>query len=257
MLQYQIKGNGIPIIFLHGFELDSSALIPFFEPIFKKQKNYKRIYIDLPGMGKSSHENLYDADTILSELIMLINSLKINNFLVVGQSYGGYLALALIEYFEEKIIGSFLIAPMIIGKMSDRSLPKIKNKYITYKNNEYYDSEFLNVDVIISKVKFYIYKKRVLQPLEANNNKKLKSFAKSPKYMFKEPLFKKNIATPIEICLGQYDNIVGYKDQNKIITKMPNTHILLFKDSGHNILVDETDKLLKAFQFFLKKHGPK
>ncbi|MHA1754442.1 MAG: alpha/beta fold hydrolase [Candidatus Odinarchaeia archaeon] len=52
-LNFRIYGEGKPVFMIHGFRTDSRVMIGAFEPIFKKISGYKRIYIDLPGMGKS------------------------------------------------------------------------------------------------------------------------------------------------------------------------------------------------------------
>lgn len=38
---------------LHGYSPDHRLMAGCMEPIFNKKSNYKRVYIDLPGMGKS------------------------------------------------------------------------------------------------------------------------------------------------------------------------------------------------------------
>ncbi len=43
----------MPIIFLHGFAADHRLMMGCFEPIFKHHERWKRIYIDIPGMGLS------------------------------------------------------------------------------------------------------------------------------------------------------------------------------------------------------------
>ena len=46
---YEVYGEGLPIINLHGFMLDHRVLKGCMEPIFSKRSNFKRIYFDLPG----------------------------------------------------------------------------------------------------------------------------------------------------------------------------------------------------------------
>ena len=52
-IHYQIIGNGKPIIMLHGLNCDLNLMKCCMENIFKNKNGYKRIYIDLLGMGKS------------------------------------------------------------------------------------------------------------------------------------------------------------------------------------------------------------
>ena len=50
---YQAHGKGVPIIFLHGWSMDHRDETQVYEPIFAKRPGYRRLYPNLPGMGKS------------------------------------------------------------------------------------------------------------------------------------------------------------------------------------------------------------
>ncbi len=52
-ISYEVRGEGRPLLALHGWPLDHRAMVGAFEPIFAKRKGWKRIYPDLPGMGKT------------------------------------------------------------------------------------------------------------------------------------------------------------------------------------------------------------
>ena len=75
IINYEIEEHGKPIIILHGLGCDLNMMKACLEPIFKKKSDYKRIYIDLPGMGKSAG-NIEDAssDAILNILLHFIES---------------------------------------------------------------------------------------------------------------------------------------------------------------------------------------
>ena len=46
-LHYKVIGEGKPIILLHGLACHMKLMENCMEPVFKN-KNYKRIYVDLP-----------------------------------------------------------------------------------------------------------------------------------------------------------------------------------------------------------------
>jgi len=64
------------------------------EPIFAKKTGYKRIYIDLPGMGKTKAADWIINSDVMLEIVMAFIQKVIpgERFLLVGQSYGGYLS---------------------------------------------------------------------------------------------------------------------------------------------------------------------
>ncbi len=97
-INYEIIGDGKPIIMLHGYSIDHRLMTGCMEPILSVKDNYKRIYIDLPGMGKSeSAEWITNSDVMLEIVIDLIERIIPNeNFLLAGESYGGYLSRGII-----------------------------------------------------------------------------------------------------------------------------------------------------------------
>ena len=72
-IHYIEIGEGKPILFIHGWSPDHRMMRGCFEPIFSEKKGYRRIYLDLPGMGqtpvKSWIQNSDDILEILCEFI--------------------------------------------------------------------------------------------------------------------------------------------------------------------------------------------
>ena len=74
---YEFYGEGLPIINLHGFMLDHRVLKGCMEPIFPKRNNFKRIYFDLPGMGKTKAESwIKNSDHMLELSIEFIKKIQ-------------------------------------------------------------------------------------------------------------------------------------------------------------------------------------
>ena len=82
-IHYQVIGSGKPIFMIHGLDCDLNLMKGCFEPIFKNKNGYKRIYIDLPGMGKSKSLLEYaSSDKILDILISFAENIISENFIV-------------------------------------------------------------------------------------------------------------------------------------------------------------------------------
>lgn len=62
-----------PVIIIHGCAPDHRLMMKCMELVFQKYEGYKRIYIDLPGMGKSNAPDwINSSDRILELLIACI-----------------------------------------------------------------------------------------------------------------------------------------------------------------------------------------
>ena len=124
-IYYEEYGEGIPVLCIHGYGVDHHVMTGCLEPIFTATSGYRRIYPDLPGMGKTAAVGwVNNADTMLKLVEEFIhNVIKSENFLLVGESYGGYLSLGLVREMKEQILGIFLICPVVIADQSKRVLP--------------------------------------------------------------------------------------------------------------------------------------
>ena len=50
---YEDVGAGRPLLLLHGLQLDHRHIANDIEPLFTNRSGWRRLYPDLPGMGKT------------------------------------------------------------------------------------------------------------------------------------------------------------------------------------------------------------
>ena len=80
------------VIFLHGWGSNKDIMKNIFSPYLK---NFRHIYIDLPGFGKSKNDyelTTYDYVKVVDDFLKLLNS---SRDIIVGHSYGGKVATLL------------------------------------------------------------------------------------------------------------------------------------------------------------------
>ena len=100
-LYYEEKGKGKTILFIHGFRVNTFTwrhVIPEFS------QNYRCIAIDLKGFGKSPkpYDGKYSFFDHLENVMKFIDEKGLKNFAIVGNSYGGGLAMAIAQRFKEE-----------------------------------------------------------------------------------------------------------------------------------------------------------
>ena len=106
-----IGGHGNPILFLHGFDssfLEFRRVYPFLK------NNFQLIIPDLLGFGFTPRlaSNQYNPSNIISYLLEIINTLKLqNNLMIVGASMGGSVALHLAKEIPDLIDKIILLSP--------------------------------------------------------------------------------------------------------------------------------------------------
>ena len=90
MLHYSISGDGFPVVFIHGF-LESNSMWKELLPNFP---NHKKIAVELFGHGNSPQPNPdLSIEQLAEEVMKVLNREQIQEFVVVGHSLGGYVAL--------------------------------------------------------------------------------------------------------------------------------------------------------------------
>lgn len=165
---YEEYGKGKPVLFIHGWSVDHRLMSGSFEPVFEKSGNYRRIYLDLPGMGQTpSAYWIKNSDNTLTILLEFINKIiGDNNFLLAGESYGAYLTLGLVHEIESRIDGVLLLCPLVDSIETINKQGKLPQKTIIRKANMPESEEqnpdfqaFLNMAIIATPEIFEKYKK--------------------------------------------------------------------------------------------------
>ena len=113
-VHYEERGRGTPVLALHGAGVDHREIMGALEPLFADRPGYRRIYPDLPGMGRTPAPDTIDStDAVLDLLLGLVDAvIGEQAFLVVGHSSGGYQARAIANRRPRQVAGLALICPL-------------------------------------------------------------------------------------------------------------------------------------------------
>ncbi len=245
-IHYKVVGDGRPVVSLHGSTLDHRSMVGCLEPIFKHRKGWQRIYLDLPGHGKTPGKDwIKSSNDILDLLFEFIDKIiPDKQFLVAGLSYGGYLAQGLVIKKPAMVNGLLLIVPRIIGNPQERTLP---TKTVIAKDEDFLaglppvDREgFEEVAVIQTSKHWQRYSKDItpavkiadtafLERLDPRKDKF--SFAiDSPSFIFDKPTL---------ILVGRQDHWVGYRDAWKILENYPRATFAILDRAGHALQMEQ------------------
>lgn len=265
-INYEIEGNGRPIILIHGYYPDHRLMKGCMEHIFEEYKNYKRIYIDLPGMGKSqSSEKIKSSDDMLDIVIEFIKKvIPDDKFLIAGQSYGGYLSLGVINKMAEKVEGALLICPVIIADHKKRTLPKhivLEKEESLIIPKDDFGENFKDFTVIQNKAILERYLNEICEGVKLADVKFLERIANNG-YEFSSNSFDEmsSFDKPSLFIMGRQDSVVGYKDAWNILDKFPRTTFAVVDKAGHNLQIEQKilfDSLVKDWLNRVEKNDNK
>ncbi len=111
-LFYNDWGRGRPIVFLHGWTLNSDIWEYQMAPLV--DRGVRVIAYDRRGHGRSSQPaNGYDFDTLAEDLGTVLERLTLRDVTLVGHSMGaGEIARYLSSFGADRIAGAVLVAPV-------------------------------------------------------------------------------------------------------------------------------------------------
>jgi len=248
-IYYEIYGEGYPILMIHGFAPDHRLMKGCMEPIFENRDQYRRIYFDLPGMGKTTApEWIKNSDQMLDVILEFIDKIIPNQkFIIASESYGCYLARGVLLKRTKFIDGVLFLCPLIIPQPKERDLPKDFN--ILIKDSELISSlspsdaeELENSLVIQSRDIWERYRDEVLSGLKiADQNFLAKLFPANYEFSFDVDSLLELYDKPTLFLLGRQDMSVGYRDAWKIIENYPNATFTVLDQAGHNLQIEKAN----------------
>lgn len=72
---YESYGTGLPLVMLHGLSPDHRLLTGCMEPLFTHRAGWRRIYLDLPGMGRTpGAQHIQGSDDMLDVVVDFIEA---------------------------------------------------------------------------------------------------------------------------------------------------------------------------------------
>jgi pimeloyl-ACP methyl ester carboxylesterase len=230
---YAIYGQGQPLILLHG-GLGNSNYWGNQVPILAQ--HHRVIVMDSRGHGRSTgNERPYSYDLMASDVLGLMDFLKIKKSAIIGWSDGAILGLYIAIYHPERLSKLFAYAANSdpTGVRSDISKRSIFNAYIARTEKEY---EKLSSTPNGYKTLF---------------NQLSKMSATQPNFS-KEQL--KAIRVPIWIVDGDHDEVVKRENTEFMAAQIKNSGLLIQPWVSHFSFLQDQKQFNNDVLNFLEKN---
>lgn len=242
-LYYEIKGEGFPVILLHGYLGDSKT---HFGNQFDSQdlvKNYTIVAPDYRGFGKSQLDEFkrwgekHTSEQLLKDIEALISELKLEKFFIGGYSVGAALALEYGKKHSDQVQGIILISPRPFTHKQGKSYPYLSKKSRSSSN---FIKRFIS-NTSWGILKRY-YKRKSLKDIEkkAQNKELIDSFK-----------LVKDI--PVFMVYANKDSVTPKLAFDILIEYIPHIEVSVF-EGDHGVLHEQAEKFNRVLKEFLDKH---
>lgn len=247
-LHFVSHGDGVPVLALHGWSPDHRLMTGCLEPIFGELSGYRRLYPDLPAMGLSPAGDIDSSDGIMAALRAFIDEqIGDEPFLLLGESYGGYLARGLVAERPEQVRGMALICPVGTLEHQDRRLPEhvvLRTEPGVIESLEA-GEDFAELAVVQSAAALAAYRSDVAPGLAIADEAAMERIRKKWA-LTTAPESGPPYTGPSLILCGRQDAIVGYEDQYELLSHYPRATYATVDVAGHNLQLEQPE-LLRAF----------
>ena len=258
-VHYRDEGYGQPIILIHGTGASLHTWDNWTEEL---KKTFRVIRLDLPAYGLTGPhpENKYTIPDYSDFLNKFVGSLKVNNFILAGNSLGGSIAWYYVTENEEKVVllsllnsGGFFSqdkgSPLVF-KLARAPVIKDILRYVTprffIKNTlkEVYHDESKLTDKKIDTYRDLI--------LREDNREAFIYRSKNKSVDYTDRL--NEIKIPTQILWGDNDAWIPVENAKLFAEKIPNVKVHIMKDTGHIPMEERPEESLKLFVDFIKSN---
>jgi pimeloyl-ACP methyl ester carboxylesterase len=245
-IYYEVHGTGRPLLCIHGFGPDHRLMKGCFEPVFEKRSGWRRIYFDLPGMGRTpAPEWLACSDQMLELVGWFVDQvLPLEQYCLAGESYGGYLAQGLAAKYPQRIRGLHLLCSLITADPDRRRLPPHevleREPGLLERLAPAERAEFEPIGVIQTSATWELMKRDVLPGLAARDQKFMDrlwtgGYAFADEGALEQTVFDQ----PVLILAGRQDSIVGFEDAQDVLPRYPRAALAVLDRAGHNLQIEQ------------------
>jgi pimeloyl-ACP methyl ester carboxylesterase len=240
-LHFVERGTGTPALAIHGWTPDHRLMLGCLEPVFVDRPGYRRLYPDLPAMGRTpAPPSITSSDDILDAVQDFVDeTIGDEPFLLLGESYGGYLARALVGRRPDQVLGLALICPLADAVESgERNVPEHEilrpDPALMAAADPHLAAEFVGLSVVQTAEIVRRFRDDILPGLDAADRVAMARIQR--RWALREhPEAGPPYRRPTLILTGLQDNVVGYVDQFALLRHYPRATYAALDLAGHNL----------------------
>jgi pimeloyl-ACP methyl ester carboxylesterase len=233
-LAYETRGDGRPVVLLPWFSLDRSVMAAAFEPIFVGLDGWRRLYVDLPGCGASPGVQPPTSDAVAHAVVELLDAtLASEPCVLVGCSYGGYIAAAVARRWPDRVGGLAMVCAGVKIGLEDRHLPRVPRTTPLSWTSDVDPSIRSHLDLALGTDDAAIANQLARLLGRSDCDEDYLALLRERGYQLGDEDDPTPYAGPTLVVTGRQDRVGGYEDQFEAMTRYPHGTYAVLDGAGH------------------------
>ncbi len=248
MLTYNRKGQGRPLVLIHGFCENNTC---FNEQVLLLHDSYDVITPNLPGIAGSTLVEDTTMESIAKELHQLFKALQLEKPIIIGHSMGGYVTLAYAMQYPGQFAAIGLLHSTAAADSSERKLKREQAvSFIQINGAQVYATNFipplfynqsnkLAIEACVNEVSTFTNEGLILA-LTAMKNREDHTALLS------------TLSVPVFFGIGKYDSLIPEEVMFNQATLCKQAYVAYLKNSGHMGHIEEAQLLASHVRRFIE-----
>lgn len=250
-LRYRIDGDGVPLLWIHGFPLSSRI----FDPVMNIP-GAKHVLIDLPGFGgTASDPAIVSIEDYAQRALATLDELKIDTAVIAGVSMGGYVALAMLRLAPQRVAALLLLDTRETADSDEaraqrtRSADRVRKEGHSFLVDEMLP-KMLAADTFIRRPQAAELVRHAMEAASAEGIVvALEAMRDRPSSS--EAL--RNFSGPVLIVVGAEDVLTPPSDSHRMKTLAAAAEVVVLPEAAHLSHLDQPALFRQAVEGFLQR----
>jgi pimeloyl-ACP methyl ester carboxylesterase len=251
LVHYVEHGGGVPLVALHGAGVDHREIEAAIEAIVP-DTGYRRIYPDLPGMGRSTADGLTCNEDVVTLLVDFIDQFRAGPVMLLGHSYGGYLARGVAARRPDMVLGLALVCPV-----AEQSGTVPAHGVVRQDADAYDDLDpaqragFEEYVVVRTAATARRYRECVVPGTMVVDEAALGRIFGG----WTIDVGSGGFSAPTVVVAGRRDSVVGYADAAALLEHYPRATLAVVENAGHALMHERPELLAALLGDWLDRAG--
>jgi pimeloyl-ACP methyl ester carboxylesterase len=239
------RGSGTPLLLVHGFCVDHRLLLAL-DGAIDAHGGWRRIYVDLPGMGRSDAGPEIDSSDAVADAVVAFVRQELGDepFAVLGSSYGGMIARHLAAVLPAQVLGLALLAPLVDAGPGAQDAPErvvLVEDAALLRSLEPDDArEYAEMAVVQSPEGWALFRAHALPGLRSFRPEVIGRLRARYPLTVEPEVRSTPFRRPTLLVTGRHDHVVGHRAAAALVDRhYPHATTAVLDRAGHNVHLDQ------------------